>query len=61
MKKILVPVDFSECSYHAAEVAAQIAKKLMRAYTSCISWIFQFMIEMTPFNPIQIPLRGFSG
>lgn len=27
MKKILVPVDFSECSYHAAEVAAQIAKK----------------------------------
>lgn len=27
MKKILVPTDFSECAYHAAEVAAQIAKK----------------------------------
>jgi nucleotide-binding universal stress UspA family protein len=27
MKRILVPTDFSECSYHAAEVAAGIAKK----------------------------------
>lgn len=27
MKKILVPIDFSDCSYNAAEVAAQIAKK----------------------------------
>ncbi|MAX79544.1 MAG: universal stress protein UspA [Crocinitomicaceae bacterium] len=27
MKKILVPTDFSEISYYAAEVAAQIAKK----------------------------------
>ncbi len=27
MKRILVPTDFSECSYYAAEVAAQIAKK----------------------------------
>jgi len=27
MNKILVPTDFSECSYHAVEVAAQIARK----------------------------------
>jgi len=27
MRKIIVPTDFSECSYHAVEVAAQIAKK----------------------------------
>ena len=27
MKRILVPTDFSECSYYAAEVAAQLAKK----------------------------------
>lgn len=27
MKRILVPTDFSDCSYYAAEVAAQIAKK----------------------------------
>ncbi len=27
MKKILVPTDFSDCAYHAAEVAAQIAKR----------------------------------
>lgn len=27
MKRILVPTDFSECSYYAAEVSAQLAKK----------------------------------